>query len=195
VFNEAYIIEQHDPESKPEPARLKWFNATKGFGFAIPENDPCDAFVHITTLQDADIQQLGENARISCHIVKGPKGALVTKVEKLLDEGENPAPITFRVQNIEDEILETMEGTVKWYKPDKGFGFVIPEDGQKDVFIHQSCLERHGIDLLIPGQKMMMTVRTVAKGREILEFNLQGSAIQPMSQPSVSEEDIDKKQA
>lgn len=169
---EALIKEQHDPDSTPVRSRIKWFNTTKGFGFAVPEEDPCDAFVHITTLQDAGIKELGEGAIISCHVVKGPKGALVTKVDSLIDVGIDPAPITFRVESLEDEVIETMEGTVKWYKPDKGFGFVIPEDGQKDVFVHKTCLEKHDMDLLIPGQKVKMVVRTVSKGREVLEFDL-----------------------
>jgi len=165
----------HDPDDKPVRSRIKWFNTTKGFGFAVPEEDPCDAFVHITTLQDAGIKELGEGAVILCYVVKGPKGALVTKVDSLIDVGSDPAPITFRVESLDDEIIETMEGTVKWYKPDKGFGFVIPEDSQKDVFIHKSCLEKQNIDLLIPGQKVKMVVRTVSKGREVLEFELMGS--------------------
>lgn len=169
---EALIKEQHDPNSEPVLTRLKWFNATKGFGFAVPEEDPCDAFIHITTLQEADIHELGDNALIMCHVVKGPKGALVTKVDKLIEIGEEPSPITFRVEITDDEVLEKMSGTVKWYKPDKGFGFIIPEDGQKDVFVHKSCLDRLGIELLIPGQQVRMTVRTVAKGREVLKFRL-----------------------
>jgi len=163
---------EHEPESKPLRSQIKWFNTSKGFGFAVPEEDPCDAFLHITTLQDAYIAELGEGAIISCSIVKGPKGALVTKVQKLIEVGIDPKPITFRVEIDEDEVIETMEGTVKWYKPDKGFGFVIPQDGQKDVFVHKSCLERNDIELLIPGQRMIMKVRSVAKGREILEFSL-----------------------
>ena len=169
---EALIQEQHDPDSEPVLSKMKWFNTTKGFGFIVPEEDPCDAFIHITTLQDADIHELGEDAMISCHIVKGPKGALVTKVAKLIDVGKDPAPITFRVEISKDEVLDTMEGTVKWYKPDKGFGFIIPEDGMKDVFVHQSCLEKNGIEILIPGQRVKMLVRTVSKGREVLEFDL-----------------------
>ena len=100
------------------------FRPTKGFGFAVPEEDPCDAFVHITTLQDAGIKELGEGAIISCHVVKGPKGALVTKVAEMIEQGVNPTPITFRVEVSDDEVLDTMTGTVKWYKPDKGFGFI-----------------------------------------------------------------------
>ncbi len=169
---EAFIKGQHNPDNDPVISTIKWFNTTKGFGFTVPNDDPCDAFIHITTLQDAGITELGENAVISCHVVKGPKGALVTQVESLIEIGSNPAPITFRVEVSEDEVLETMKGTVKWYKPEKGFGFIIPEDGQKDVFVHQTCLEKNGLELLIPGQQVEMTVRTVAKGREVLEFTL-----------------------
>ncbi len=152
--------------------KLKWFNSTKGFGFTVPEDDPCDAFIHITTLQDAGIKELGDGALIKCDIVKGPKGALVTKVEKLIQQGQEPSPITFRVDPSEEENLVRMDGTVKWYKPDKGFGFIIPEDGQKDVFVHKTCLERHNMDLLIPGQQVKMIVRHVDKGREVVDFDL-----------------------
>jgi CspA family cold shock protein len=153
-------------------SRLKWFNSTKGFGFVVPEEDPCDAFIHITTLQDAGVHDLGEEALIMCHVVKGPKGALVTQVDALLEIGNNPVPISYRLEGEEGEDIVRMEGTVKWYKPDKGFGFIIPEDGQKDVFVHQTCLEKHALTMLIPGQKVKMNVRTVAKGREVVDFDL-----------------------
>ena len=65
-----------------------------------------------------------------------------------------------------------MGGAVKWYKPDKGFGFVVPDDGKKDIFIHKTCLERHGIEHLPEGQRVTMTVRNVPKGREVIDFNL-----------------------
>ena len=151
--------------------QLKWFNTTKGFGFTVPEEDPCDAFIHITTLQEAGVKELGEGAVIQCMIVKGPKGALVTKVEELIDPGTSPTAITHRI-DMEGEELQTMDGTVKWYKPDKGFGFIIPEDGMKDVFVHKTCLEKHEIDLLIPGQKVRMIVRSVDKGREVVDFDI-----------------------
>jgi cold shock protein len=45
-------------------------------------------------------------------------------------------------------------GTVKWFNPSKGYGFVEPSDGSKDVFIHISALERAGIASLNEGQKI-----------------------------------------
>ena len=45
-------------------------------------------------------------------------------------------------------------GTVKWFNGQKGFGFIQPEDGSKDVFVHISAVERAGLQKLIEGQKV-----------------------------------------
>jgi cold shock protein len=45
-------------------------------------------------------------------------------------------------------------GTVKWYNAQKGFGFIEPQDGGKDIFVHASALERAGISSLHEGQKL-----------------------------------------
>jgi CspA family cold shock protein len=45
-------------------------------------------------------------------------------------------------------------GTVKWYNPQKGYGFIQPDDGAKDAFVHVSALERAGMDDLREGQKV-----------------------------------------
>jgi len=45
-------------------------------------------------------------------------------------------------------------GTVKWYNPEKGFGFIQPDDGGKDAFVHVSAIERAGMSDLREGQKI-----------------------------------------
>ncbi|GLS23042.1 cold-shock protein [Labrys miyagiensis] len=45
-------------------------------------------------------------------------------------------------------------GTVKWFNPDKGFGFIRPEDGSSDVFVHIRAVERSGMRELLEGQKV-----------------------------------------
>lgn len=49
-------------------------------------------------------------------------------------------------------------GTVKWFNAQKGFGFIQPSDGAKDVFVHISALERAGIGSLAEGQKVSFEV-------------------------------------
>jgi len=51
-------------------------------------------------------------------------------------------------------------GTVKWFSPDKGFGFIQPQDGGKDVFVHITALQAAGISSLNDGQKVSYDVVT-----------------------------------
>ena len=59
-----------------------------------------------------------------------------------------------------------MQGTVKWYNATKGFGFVAPAEGGKDVFVHASALQRAGVMQLAEGQTIWMDVVQGAKGPE-----------------------------
>ena len=51
-------------------------------------------------------------------------------------------------------------GTVKWFDPTKGFGFIQPEDGSKDVFVHISAVQKAGIESLTEGQRVSFDVVT-----------------------------------
>jgi len=55
--------------------------------------------------------------------------------------------------------------TVKWFNPNKGFGFIEPDEGEKDVFVHISAVERAGIDRLNDGQKVSYEV-SESRGKE-----------------------------
>ena len=48
-----------------------------------------------------------------------------------------------------------MQGSVKWYNPTKGYGFIQPADGGKDVFVHITAVEKAGLDTLSEGQAVM----------------------------------------
>ena len=56
-------------------------------------------------------------------------------------------------------------GTVKFYDPNKGFGFIQPEDGSKDVFVHATALERAGIRTLNEGDKVSFELEDDCRGR------------------------------
>ncbi|MAQ85007.1 MAG: cold-shock protein [Maritimibacter sp.] len=57
-------------------------------------------------------------------------------------------------------------GTVKWFNSTKGFGFIQPEEGSKDVFLHISAVERAGISQIDDGQKVTFDIETGRDGRE-----------------------------
>jgi len=65
-------------------------------------------------------------------------------------------------------------GTVKWFNAQKGFGFIQPDDGSKDVFVHISAVERSGIGSLNEGQKLRYEVQQGQQGKMSAE-NLQSA--------------------
>jgi cold shock protein len=56
-------------------------------------------------------------------------------------------------------------GTVKWFNPARGFGFIQPDDGSKDVFVHISALERSDLDQLREGQKVQFDLERGQNGK------------------------------
>ena len=60
-------------------------------------------------------------------------------------------------------------GTVKWFNPTKGFGFIAPSDGSKDAFVHISSVERAGLSSLREGQKVSYELRPGQNGKSSAE--------------------------
>ncbi|WP_163752220.1 transcription antiterminator/RNA stability regulator CspE [Proteus mirabilis] len=58
----------------------------------------------------------------------------------------------------------TMTGTVKWFNDDKGFGFITPKDGSKDVFVHYSAIQSDDFKSLMEGQQVSFTMENGMKG-------------------------------
>ena len=66
-------------------------------------------------------------------------------------------------------------GTVKFYNSQKGFGFIQPDDGGKDVFVHATALERAGMRGLVEGQKVSYELQTDRRTGKISADNLQSA--------------------
>jgi cold shock protein len=68
------------------------------------------------------------------------------------------------------------KGTVKWYNDQRGYGFIQPAGGGKDVFVHISALERSGIRALNEGQKVIYELQTDQRSGRVSAANLKIAA-------------------
>ena len=154
-------------------AVVKWFNLTKGFGFVAPADGTSDAFLHMSVLNRAGLQQIAEGTKLLVEIGDGQKGRQVLRIVQTLGFAAPTGAPAYNERAFDAPTgpMEELVGTVKWFKGDKGFGFVTPDDGGKDVFVHKSVVSRAGFTMLEPGQKLKMQVRTASKGREAVEIS------------------------
>lgn len=166
-----------------EAATVKWYNSDKGFGFVALADGRGDAFLHMSALRASGLQSVQEGAALQVRVSQGQKGLQVDQVVSV-SEGSGMASPPRRPQaprpdrndrprrevNLGD--ATEVAGVVKWYNAQKGFGFVTPETGGKDVFVHATALERAGVTMLNEGQPVRMAVVAGAKGPEAASISL-----------------------
>jgi len=157
-------------------ATVKWFNPEKGFGFVALSDGSGDAFLHANTLNAAGFNTVNPGATLRVRIGQGQKGRQVSEVISVDESTATPRTSSrgpspgggggpARRGPPSGPSVE-MQGTVKWYNSTKGFGFVAPIEGGKDVFVHASALQRAGVVQLAEGQTIWMDVVQGAKGPE-----------------------------
>lgn len=160
-------------------ATVKWFNTTKGFGF-VAVSDGSEAFLHISALEQVGLPAPREGAVLRCEIGAGKKGPQVTRVIEAregggaapMGGGPRPAPRGMPVDAAMLANTVEVEGTVKWFSPERGYGFVVPDDGGDNVFVHSDVLRRAGVGSIDTDQRVSLSVATTHKGREARALRL-----------------------
>jgi CspA family cold shock protein len=152
----------------PVDAEILWFNASKGFGF-VKLSDGTEAYLHIRVLEAAVSRGVSEGTLLKITVEESPKGHQVAQV---LEIGDQIAKTPAHMRRAGGSIAGTgaqleSEGTVKWYNSEKGFGFIAPDNGEKDVFVHATALTRSGLSVLVEGQKVFMECGQGKKGLEV----------------------------
>jgi len=159
------VFHEDPPPGRRVDATVKWFNASKGFGFVALSDGTQDAFLPMATLRRAGYEDVREGALITCEISAGAKGPLVTNVLNV-DTSTAVAPQSGGADRHPPRPSTSLEGAVKWFEPEKGYGFISPDGGGKDVFIHITALRRSGVNALEPGQRVRVDVVDGKKGLE-----------------------------
>jgi CspA family cold shock protein len=126
-----------------------------------------DAFLHISALQRAGLEAVSPGTRLRVRVEQGQKGPQVSEVLEVAEtDAAPPRADAFAPSAAPTSGAEEVRGVVKWYSAEKGFGFVTPEGGGRDVFVHATALERSGLPPLTEGQTVVLRVVQGRKGPE-----------------------------
>ncbi|MFC8600168.1 cold-shock protein [Isoptericola sp. NPDC057191] len=158
------------PASDGADGTVSWYDDVKGFGFIAPDAGGDDVFVHVRALGHG-LSELAEGARVTFDVVEGDKGPNARNVQLVrgaagaaggrsprggADRGRSGRPSSSGAP------VRGGEGTVARYDADRGFGFITPDAGGADLFVHVSVVR--GVEFLEEGDRVRFKVRQSDRG-------------------------------
>jgi cold shock protein len=152
---------------------IKWFDASKGYGFIVPDNGWPDVLLHVTVLRRDGYQTAYEGARLVCECVQRSKGYQAFRIVSM-DESTAIHPAQMLPPRTHVTVTATSgleRAQVKWFNRLRGFGFVTCGEGTPDIFVHMETLRRFGMTELRPGQYVLVRYGPGSKGMMAAEIH------------------------
>ena len=163
---------------------IKWFDPVKGYGFIVSKDVDGDVLLHKTVIDAFGCTAVLEGATVECDVIEKVKDLrTVFQARKLLridaagpGDGKSVCANGKREIRERDILLEEPKGPAfvaecKWFSRPKGFGFVMANTVQGDIFVHMDLLRRFNLRELKPGQKVLVRAGTGSKGLTATEIH------------------------
>ena len=154
-------------------ALVKWFMPMKGYGFLEPENGSPDVFCRLSAVEVSGRDTLPQGALVTSEIAHGDRGPQVSRILSVdpLATGHGAAERSQpfdsgypgRHAGTPTSAVMDLPATVKFFDPARGFGFVVPDKGGREVLVHSSIVFCSGMTDLAPGQRVFVRAENVPK--------------------------------
>ena len=169
-----------EAELPPITGRVKWFDATRGFGFLVSDEVEGDVLLHFSVLREHGRRSVPEGAVIECLPVRLERGLQAKKVisidvsTALPQQPRSSMPSGERSDRkaLAENAGEFEPVEVKWFNRVRGYGFLKRPDasGGEDVFVHMETVRNSHLPELQPGQRLEARIAPSGKGLTAVEL-------------------------